>query len=258
MIGEITSFLSNFDDRETLLSCALVCQDWLNESRSFLSRDINIYSWKTFRSFVSNVLRADHLHPWLSLTPTHNIWAQFFYGISDSGDEHEIFVLEISEHLPNLRFMQLTGFLRGEKQKAHLPLRLDLFDALGQLASLRELHLNYCEFPSFSNVHVAIALPALSSLSISSVSYPNSGDPDQSPPSPRPSLSYLSVASNSPGDILYNWLSNTPTRSVLTELSIDFSDIVAGLRMTAGPSSSLRASTIQSMDISYPSSVFGE
>ena len=76
LIGEIISFLSNFDDRETLLSCALVYQNWLNESRSFLFRDINIYSWKTFRSFVSNVPPADHLHPWL--TSTHNIWVEFF------------------------------------------------------------------------------------------------------------------------------------------------------------------------------------
>ena len=238
-----------------MLSYALVCQNWLNESRPFLFRDINIYSPDKFRSFVSNVLQAHHLHPWL--TSTHNIWVEFFYGISDSGDEHEVFVLEICEHLPNLRFIaQLTGFLRGEKQKAHLPLRLDLFDALGQLTSLRELHLNCFEFPSLRDFkNILAAFPALSSLSISSVSYPNSGDPDHSSPSPRPSLSYLSVASNSPGDIYYNWLSNTPTPSVLTELSIDFSDIVAGFRVTAG---SLRALTIQSMEVSYPSSVFGE
>ena len=138
--------------------------------------------------------------------------------------------------------MQLTGFLRSEKQKAHLPLHLDLFDTLGQLTSLRQLGLNYCEFPSFRDFkNVLATLPALSSLSISSVSFPiDSGDPDQSSPSSRPSLSYLSVASNSSGDILYNWLSNTHTLLVLAELSIDFRDIVAGLHMTDGPSSSLR------------------
>ena len=43
---------------------------------------------------------------------------------------------------------------------------------------------------------------------------------------------------------------------MLTELSIDFRDIVACLHMAAGPSSSLRALTIQSMEVSYPSSVF--
>nr|VWO95820.1 Rim9 protein [Ganoderma boninense] len=246
IIGEIINVIYESDDRKTLLSCALVCQEWLHESRKFLFRDINISSKETFRSFVRNVLRSERLHPWL--TSAHDLWIEFFDGVGE--EDPEAFVMEISECLPNLCVMQLTRFPQGQKQTVHLPLRADLFRALGQFTSLHELCLNNCTFASFTELKsLLIALPALSSLSMASVSCPDSGDDGRRQLSPtcRPALSYLSVAENSPGDILYNWLSSTPTMSVLRELSLDFHDIVAGLQMAAGPSSSLVALTIRNM-----------
>ncbi len=261
IIAEIVGFVST--DRETLLSCALVCQDWMSESRTFLFRDIDVYSHETFRSFVSIVLHCERLRPWL--TKTRDISIEVFDSIGEGG-EPEAFISDISECLPGLRTMALASFPRGVSQKVHpqAPLRTDLFPALGQFAFLYQLDLDCCAFASFGELKsVLVALPALSSLSIFELSCPDSGEPAQSSapagPYARPALSHLSATElKTIGDKLYDWLSNTPTRSMLRELSLDFDNIVAGLQMTAGPLSSLASLTVKHMESAGRSGVLGK
>lgn len=225
IIRQIVSLVS--EDKETLLACALVCHEWLFDSRAFLFRDIHIRSQETLSSFVSNVLRSERVHPWL--TSIHHLSLGFLK------NGMETFMVEISEHLSNLHTMKWTNFT---PQTASF--HADLFPALGQFAFLHQLKLAFCMFPSFGDLkNVVVALPYLSSLTIDQVDWNDSiGDSMPSSltsPQLRPRLSKLAITpaphQRARSDALFHWLSTTPTRSTLRDLWLDLNNMASALRM---------------------------
>ncbi|KAI1791459.1 hypothetical protein LXA43DRAFT_430171 [Ganoderma leucocontextum] len=236
IIGQILRFFSN--DREALLNYALVSQDWLFESRPFLFRNINILDRDPGNLFVSDVLHSERLRPWL--TSIHHL----SFGFMGTPNE-ESFILDISEHLSNLRTMKWGSFSPLENG---YPLRAEVFPALGKFAHLHHLEIVDCRFASFKDLKkVIVAFPSLTSLSLTEVAWNYSAEPDELS-SGLPSthiwptmLSKLSLSTPYHGsqeaiDHVLQWLSATPTRHLLKELSFDLCNIAAALRLIADTS----------------------
>ena len=236
LIREIVSFF--WYDREALGDYALVSHDWLLESRPFLFRNINVFNRDQPDHFISNVLRSDRLHPWL--TSIHRI------SFSSTRRGQEGFIFDISENLSNLRTMKCQLDL--------LDFRTDVVRAFGQFARLHHLELVICTFASFGYFKkVIVALPCLSSLILQRVSWDKSQAAAPGEPSAasalgdiRPALSKASVSTrfsktkNHTDDVLL-WLLTTPTYQLLKELSLDIAHIDAALRLIAGRSEPLAA-----------------
>ena len=223
------------NDREALLSCALVSLEWLSESRPFLFRNINIRDDDLSDLFVSKVLRLERLRPWLtsirhlSLGSTRNLY-----------DSHERFVVDISERLSNLRTMEWENFDPNGS-----PLRSELFLAFGKFPFLHHLELPVRTFVSFRDLKkILVAIPTLTSLTLLNIEWYG---PDDTASSASPSalvwptaLSKLSISGFFQGrkcaDDVIAWLSTAPTRHLLRELSFHVLHIGAALRLMADAS----------------------
>ena len=57
-----------YSDAPTLCNCALVCRNWLPASRFYLFRQIRFGTDLQCDLFVSRVLHADNMRPWLQGT----------------------------------------------------------------------------------------------------------------------------------------------------------------------------------------------
>lgn len=252
IIREILRFLSNH--KPTLLNCALVSQEWLFESRPFIFRSIDILSGNSDASdlFVSNILRSERLRPWL--TSIHHL--SFGFIITPNLNDED-FIVEISKCLSNLRTMTWGCFGLPKDER---PLRPEVFAAFGKFACLHYLEITSCFFLSFEDLKkVIVAFPSLSSLRLSEVSCRHSADPDQSSSAALSSghiwpktLSKLSFSTPNylhPPETVDNvllWLSTTPTRYLLRELSLHLCNIGAALKLTAN--TSLAALNVQMDD----------
>ena len=234
IIRHVLRFFSH--DREALRNCALVSQDWLFESRSFLFRNIDIVYWGPYDHFVSNFLRSHRLRPWL--TSIHHL----SFGFMPSTTRQETFISDISERLSNLQTMKWAYFPPDLEDDRHL--RPEVFPALGKFARLHHLELNDCDFASFEDLKKVIAaLPSLSSLTLYRVQWDKSANANRSS-STLPSaqlwpatLSKLAFVTFYPhvstfvDDVLL-WLCASPSRHLLQELSFDLCNTAAALRLT--------------------------
>ena len=250
VVREILRILYNDFDKWTLETCALVSHDWLHESRHFLFRDIDISEPNDedlADRFLSDILHSERLRPWLP--SIHHL--SFCRTIED----HEAFIIDISERLSNLRTLtwQLDNY-------GH-PFRTEVFNAFSRFTRLYHLELVSCVFDSFEDFKkVLVALPVLSSLTLHRAmwydTFQTAGLSETPPPSApgetRPALSKISVSavharSKYTSDVLL-WLATTSTRHLLQELSIDIIHIAAALRLIAGRPEPLAALDMQFWD----------
>lgn len=89
--------------------------------------------------------------------------------------EGEHFIVAISERLSALRTMSWACITHRDA------LRPEVLAAFAKFASLRHLKLVYYNFASFGDLKkVVVALPALSSLTLTAVVWDDSADPDES------------------------------------------------------------------------------
>ena len=238
LIREILRFFC--DDEWALQQYALVSRDWLLESRPFLFRNIDICDRDPPELFVSNVLHAERLRPWL--TSIHHL--SIYLSLKE-----ESLIADISERLSNLR--TLTWALSPCQPSC--PLSAKVLHALGQFSRLQQLELfQHDSLASFEDLKkIIVAFPALSSLTLFGAAWSGSSRPNEPSSDPlallapdgyaRPTLTKVSVpmarrdTKRFTDDVLL-WLSTTPTQYLLRELSFDACNLFAALRLIAGRS----------------------
>ena len=238
LIREILRFFC--DDEWALQQYALVSRDWLLESRPFLFRNIDICDRDPLELFVSNVLHAERLRPWL--TSIHHL--SIYLSLKE-----ESLIADISERLSNLR--TLTWALSPCQPSC--PLSAKVLHALGQFSRLQQLELfQHDSLASFEDLKkIIVAFPALSSLTLFGAAWSGSSRPNEPSSDPlallapdgyaRPKLTKVSApmahrdTKQFTDDVLL-WLSTTPPQYLLRELSVDACNLPAALRLIAGRS----------------------
>ena len=146
----------------TLLSCCLVCSQWLPASRHQLFSHIYIVSAQSYDLFVSQVLPQDSMRVYLSrvraleLTTTgHNP--------RGSGRSSIPFSYAFLGHLPNLTALDVY---RGGVM-TYLYRHPSTSLALSRFPSIREISLETTDFPSFGDLRRTLtSLPNLTVLSV--------------------------------------------------------------------------------------------
>ncbi len=232
IIDEIIASISDETLREsnrTLLNCALVCRDWLPASRSQLLNFLDLTTNTAYDSFVENVLHSDRLEP--CLASTESVW------LTDPSEYDEPptqgdaargwtyrFVHDFAGHLPNLESLTIeeadwtTG--RPLHPRAHL--------ALSRFSSLKQLSLSDCKLPSAQTMRrmVSTLSGSLEELELTNVTWPIArGETSATYATrvPGPALNTLHLSCRrGDNDCLapfLRWLSHTPTRSSLRDLS---------------------------------------
>ncbi|KAI1788115.1 hypothetical protein LXA43DRAFT_664273 [Ganoderma leucocontextum] len=220
LIGETLNFVSP-GDIPTLLASALVCQDWLVESRQIIFRHINIDCQTTLHLLVSRVLPSHHLR--FALTVTHKLSLSFKDSVVDQAE-----VLKLVECLPNLHTLDLDGC------PSEVP-GADLSPAHRPLTSLRKLVIQDAT-PQYLG-RIPVLFPFLDSLTLCASHGHNLWDWLVVPGSmhsdlTQPSLSHLAVATPFSG--VFFWLAGTPTRQAVKDLTIDIRNVEAYLGFMGG------------------------
>ena len=230
IINHVTD--DSFNKRnETLLKCALVCRDWLPTSRSQLVNFVDLTSARAYNSIVDNVLQSSRMRPFL--VSTKSAWLEDPSkrdepSAQEGGQQpwtHR-FIHDFAGHLPNLESLTI--------ENAHwtsCPPHPSAHLATSRFTSLTELSLSDCRLPSAHMLRRMVsALPFLNTLRLTKVSWSPArgglplserGDADLVR-GPALETFYL-VCSRGDDDCLVpflDWLSRTPTRTSLRNLSI--------------------------------------
>ena len=216
---------------ETLLQCALVCRDWLPTSRSQLLNFVDLTSARAYNSIVDNVLQSSRMRPYL--VSTKSAWLEDPSKHDEPSPQEGVrqpwthrFIHDFAGHLPNLESLTI--------ENAHwtsCPPHPSAHLATSRFTSLTELSLSDCRLPSAHMLRRMVsALPFLNTLRLTKVSWSPArgglplserGDADLVR-GPALETFYL-VCSRGDDDCLVpflDWLSRTPTRTSLRNLSI--------------------------------------
>ena len=176
--GEVTDQIIPYVEHQaTLLSCCLVCSNWLPASRHRLFQKVVIDDPYTYDLLVSNVLHSDTLHPYLSSVlevffdeyPHHRFKSdgQVILPLNEPS-KIILFIQEFAGHMPNL-----TKLTLGSTKRLRCPPHPGALMAFSNFPSLRELTLVGCHFPYYHALRRALsALPSLTSLGLIRVSWP--------------------------------------------------------------------------------------
>ncbi|RPD78537.1 hypothetical protein L226DRAFT_568158 [Lentinus tigrinus ALCF2SS1-7] len=96
---------SEHSDHNTLLNCALVCQEWLPASRMALLQYIRLDSKAAYDSFVQHVLRSERIAH--CLDSTHVLWIHEPPRVVESGNRglpwSQRFIHDFAGHFLNLQ-----------------------------------------------------------------------------------------------------------------------------------------------------------
>ena len=213
----------------TLLSCCVVCSQWLPASRHQLFRNICIRRSENYDLFVSRVLSQHSMGVYLSHI---GILQLANYPYNSSGPSAIPFAYAFVRHLPNLTSLHVKegGLMTYLCRQLRTPL------ALSRFPSIQELSIDLNAFPSFGDIRRTLtSLPNLTVLSMHTrVSWPEPST-ELAPllthgasPSSRPRLmvlSYTWIEDHSSGDQqralqLLTWLASTSTGSSLRRLTL--------------------------------------
>ncbi|KAI0757773.1 hypothetical protein C8Q80DRAFT_120998 [Daedaleopsis nitida] len=251
--------------RQTLLSCSLVCHNWVPASRFHLFNWVSIGPTK-YDVFVDMVLHSESMHLWLAHVYVFSLDDGDAGGAAgDSQEERndsptpsrevggprtgtQRFVHDFAGHLPNL----LELWLSHADWTRHSP-HPSAYILFGCFTSVRRLVLEHCHFPSFAGVRrMLTALPRLDDLRLSNVEWPHTECAAAVPAHPaRPSLVVLMMHASSPKGCttcLLAWLASTPTKGSMRE--VEFYDDAwtewhfEFLRAVAGALTSLEEPTL--------------
>ena len=232
MTDEIIAWIPNLGEGEPeyyypmLLSCCLVCSEWLPASRHQLFPHLYIASAQSYDLFVSQVLPQDSMRVYLSrvraLTLTNPV------NELERGRSSIPFSYAFVGHLPNLTALDV--YRGGVMTYLCRHLRTPL--ALSRFSSIRELHIYSDTFPSFGDVRRT--LTSLLNLTIlnmrTDVSWPEPAaelSPPIRSPSPRPRIVELSYRCGTTfnerdrrrANQFLTWLASTSTGSSLRRLT---------------------------------------
>ena len=154
----------------TLLSCCLVCSQWLPASRNQLFQHTYLRTSKNYDLFMSRVLSQGSMDIYLSairiLTLVDIVrWPKQWYRPSSSP-----FAYAFVGHLPNLTILEVFGggLMTYLCRHPHTPF------ALSNFSCIRELRISKDKFPSFGDLRRTLtSLPNLTVLSMeTSVCWP--------------------------------------------------------------------------------------
>ncbi|RPD75619.1 hypothetical protein L226DRAFT_50144 [Lentinus tigrinus ALCF2SS1-7] len=208
-----------------LLKCALICRDWLPASRSRLLQFVDLTSATAYNSFVDNLLHPPHSNPYLAAT--ESVWLTDPSGHSPSGERQQWthrFIHDFAGHLPNLESLTIENadwISRPPHPHAHL--------AISRFSLLKELSLYDCKLPSAHMLRRMVSvLSSLENLQLVNVTWPHARGGDLATcyrDSARTALKTLYLMKYRVDDCLapfLHWLSHTPTRGSLRDLSFRF------------------------------------
>ncbi|KAI0741291.1 hypothetical protein C8Q80DRAFT_126877 [Daedaleopsis nitida] len=226
--GEITDQIISFvwPDCHSLCACALVRRSWLPASRLHLFYSLDISSGARYDHLLTQVIPSKKLNPWLASVHELRLCGYLDIRVDDpsngTNDSRRVhrFIHDFAGHLPNLRSLQLVYL------DWHLcPPHPSAYLAISRFSLVREVVLNYCEFPSFNVFRrLIVALPSLAELSLKYSSWPSTSNifPPPAYSQRRPVLTRLRVVSVAGADYvddLLRWLLQTPSRSAIQDLA---------------------------------------
>ena len=217
-----------------LCNSALVCRRWLPASRHHLFMHVRITSNPQYNLFISKTVRSQHGRSWLSSTRLFYLYGGRFDKQSDGPDKHmatRLFIHELGGQLPNLEKLDLEELDFDVMEASSSPRK---FAALSAFASVRNLRLRHCRFPSFAALRHALAsLPSLTDLHLDDIGWPIAS----SPGSPDPLFPFLRGLRKSPflarvrclefwvqdgsfDDYILQWLSTTSLAVSLSDITV--------------------------------------
>ena len=259
--GEITdriiSFLPEIDHRgyphgySSLCSCALVCRNWLPASRHTLLTDVTITSYERYSLFVSRVVRSQLA--WrlstLRLSLQGNSSDRRPDNLAHMETVTRLFIHELGSQFPNLEMLYLNE-LNFDTMKSSPPHRK--FSSLSAFASVRDLTLLNCIYPSFAAVRYTLtSLPSLTYLLLGYITWSNVSQSSEEPLLPflRSSqkspflrrIHYLGFLTGDAGTCdsqMLQWLSTTSLAFSLKDLRVSSVILLkgSGLWEYVGPS----------------------
>ena len=209
-------------DAQTLLTCALVCSDWLPASRHQLFHRLVISDPTGYDKLVTRVLHEPTLQPCLQSVRIVEIFElrpidEYRYAPTPADEQlGRFFFHHFAGYLPNVVSLTMHC-VDWAKCPPHptAPAMFLLYPAI------RELRLYDCSFPSFGTLRRMIAsLPGLTDLNFLSVRFPHRSwaIPKVAYPQTRPKLQKLTFGGTQEGDEVcvrgcLQWLSVTPSAS---------------------------------------------
>ncbi|KAI0736036.1 hypothetical protein C8Q76DRAFT_792510 [Earliella scabrosa] len=216
---EIISYLVG--DPHTLLSCALVCHDWLPASRRCLFEEVRVRQFVQYQTLVKRVLHSQDLQQWLSRVRSFELWET-----PGSLWNSQQFIFHFARHLPSLSRLALYH-VNWDSRSSHPRTYL----MMSGFPRLQVLELYRCSLPSFSALRRLISsLPGLRELTTLHVQWP--------PASVAIATNHTShggpaiVALWTTGDVddsLLTWLVQTPSKMSLRYVGFwDRTDKVPG------------------------------
>ena len=174
-------------DRSTLLSCALVCRQWLPASRHQLSERISLWGTAPYVRFINHVLHSDTIHRFLQYTKEVLLFYPDYDGssnyrhvgrsttqaASDSSSLFRLFLVYTASHMPKLETLNI----QFADWRYTLPLAQEPFLFL-KFPVLTDLSLRNCSLPSLHFLRCMLkSLPQLQTLSLSAVRFKTSPVP---------------------------------------------------------------------------------
>ena len=212
-------------DYKTLLSCALVCQQWHPASRAALLDYVGIHNKAAYDSFIHHVLYSERMTPYLDLTRTlwmHETPAQDDNGLTRREQSWSYrFIHDFAGHFPNLRQLSIWSV-----DWCSLPPHPSIHGSISRFTALRSLDLHSCRLPSWNTVRrlVTALSPSLNSLTLWDVTCVSARDRAalMHPAARAPSLTTLKLICHwGDEDCLIpflGWLSHTAARHSLRRL----------------------------------------
>ncbi len=189
--GELTDRITWLvSDYRTLLSCALVCQEWLPASRTALLDCVRLNRKPGYDSFIKDVLGSEHMYPYLRTTRAMWIDQRLARGSLVLTEQPWSYrtIHEFSGHFPKLEHLRLSDI--DWNSPKHWQPHPSVHLAIRGFTSLRKLELMWCQLPSWHTLRrLVMALsPSLTFLTLLNVSCP-------SPHGEAPAFVYCATAS---------------------------------------------------------------
>ncbi len=157
-----------------MLSCALVCQEWLPASRTALLDCVHLNRKPGYDSFIKNVLSSEHMYPYLRTTRAMWIDERLASGglvLTEQPWSYRT-IHEFSNHFPKLEHLRLSDI--DWNSPKHWQPHPSVHLAIRGFTSLRKLELMWCQLPSWHTLRrlVAALSPSLTFFRLLNVTCP--------------------------------------------------------------------------------------
>ena len=164
IIAWIPSVCGEREKNRTLLSCCLVCSEWLPTSRDQLFRELWIRNPERYDLLLSRVNSSETSRGYL----LHVRSVVLYINWNPPIFKRRPFVLEFPGHLPNVTTLTIA-FRSIDTFMSHP----SSFVVISRFLSLKELKLRFCKFPSFAALRRTLTfLPSLTDLELHRPSWP--------------------------------------------------------------------------------------